>query len=425
MHGSPSLATFLKTLLPVLGFTAAAMDRSFKGAPASPVRILFPFAGDTGIGGSHVSALDLVASLDRSRYEPHILLHRQAGKVGDYARELGLNFVVIADLDLLRSPGNPREGDVSAWRYASHSLPRMMGLLRQINPDIVHTNEGRIHASWAFPTWLSARKHVWHHRQDPRAFGVNKLAPLLSHEIVGVSYFSRPVAPVRSIDRKFSVVRSPFDFPAEVPNKRAARQAILEELSLPGNVVLLGWFGTLTERKKPVRFIEAVAEIQRHLPERPVHGLMFGGTLGPHSTLSRDCVRAAAERGMENVIHMMGFRSPIDLYMAGIDVKLVTALHEPFGRTLIESMHVGTPVVATRHGGNVEAINDGITGFLVEPESPTAFVVPVLKLLQDPVCYDTVAATAQRDLASKYRRDIHVRQICAIYDRLCSASATP
>lgn len=425
MHGALSLASRLESVAACATVRCGRDGPLIKGAPVSPIRILFPFAGDTGIGGSHVSALDLVAALDRGRYEPHILLHRQAGKVGDYAHALSLDFEVIADLDLLRSPGNPRAGDVGPWRYASHSLPRMMGLLRQINPDIVHTNEGRIHTSWAFPTRLSGRKHVWHHRQDPRAFGVNKLAPLLSHEIVSVSHFSRPVAPVRSIDRKFSVVRSPFDLPAEVPKKRASRQAILEELSLPGKAVLLGWFGTLTERKKPIRFIEAVAEIQRHLPERPVHGLMFGGTLGPHSTLSRDCASAAAERGMEDVIHMMGFRSPIDRYMAGIDVKLVTALNEPFGRTLVEAMHIGTPVVATRHGGNVEAIKDGVTGFLVEPENPTAFVAPVLKLLQDPACHDAITAAARRNLASEYRRDIHVHRICAIYDRLCPASATP
>ena len=146
---------------------------------------------------------------------------------------------------------------------------------------------------------------------------------------------------------------------------------------------------------------------------------MFGGTLGPHSTLSRDCASAVSERGMEDVIHMMGFRSPIDRYMAGVDVKLVTALHEPFGRTLIESMHVGTPVVATRHGGNVEAIEEGVTGFLVEPENPSAFVAPVLGLLEDPSRHAAIVAAARRDVASKYGRDVHVRAICAIYDRLC------
>ena len=49
---------------------------------------------------------------------------------------------------------------------------------------------------------------------------------------------------------------------------------------------------------------------------------------------------------------------------------MVTARGEPFGRTLIEAMHLGTPVIATRHGGNPEAIEDGRNGFLVDPDDP-------------------------------------------------------
>mgnify|MGYP002653513736 CR=1 FL=1 len=39
-------------------------------------------------------------------------------------------------------------------------------------------------------------------------------------------------------------------------------------------------------------------------------------------------------------------------------------------------MHLGTPVIATRHGGNPEAITDGVNGFLVDPDDPAAFLSP-------------------------------------------------
>lgn len=384
----------------------------------TPIRILFPFAGDTGLGGSHVSALDLVAMLDRARYEPRILLHGQAGKVGDHARALGLDFEVVEDIPLLRSPGHPRPGDVGPARYLAHSLPRLMRLIRRIDPAIVHSNEGRIHTSWALPTRLTGRKHLWHHRQDPTAFGVNRMAPILSHAIVGVSHFARPARPVRPIGDRFSVVRSPFDFSEAALDRAAARQAILAELSLPADAVLLGWFGTLTPRKRPVHFVQAVADIQRQLPGRPVHGLLFGGALSPQSSLGEDCARAADACGMAGAIHVMGFRSPIAPYMAGVDVKLVTALDEPFGRTLIEAMHLGTPVVATRHGGNVEAIDDGQNGFLVDPDDPAAFTAPVLRLLADPALRDRITGAARQGLEPLYGRATHLAAISAIYDRL-------
>ncbi len=382
-----------------------------------PTRILFPFAGDTGLGGSHVSALDLIAGLDRNRFTPIILLHQRAGRVGEYAGDLGLEFQVAANLPLLRSRNSPRKGDVGLLQYALN-LRRMLAEIRRLDPQIIHTNEGRIHTNWVLPTRLSGRRHLWHHRQDPRAFGVNKLAPVLSDQIVSVSDFARPAAPIRSIDGRFTVVRSPFDFTTAIPDKAASRQAILAELGLPANTLLLGWFGTLTERKKPTRFVEAVAGIARALPDRPVHGLLFGGEVETHSSLNRRCAERAAASGIAGNIHLMGFRSPLAPYMAGVDVNLVTALHEPFGRTLIESMYLGTPVIATAHGGNPEAITEAETGFLVEPETPAAFIAPLRRLIADPALYARIAAAAHADVTAKYGRETHIRQISAIYDRL-------
>ncbi|MFV0292163.1 MAG: glycosyltransferase [Paracoccus sp. (in: a-proteobacteria)] len=381
-------------------------------------RILFPFAGDTGLGGSHVSALDLIAGLDRDRFEARILLHQQAGAVGEYAHGLGLEFEVAEDLPLMRTRHNLRAGDTGIARYLLSSVYRLTREIRRIDPQIVHSNEGRIHTNWVIPAQLAGRRHLWHHRQDPRAFGVNKLAPLLSDQIVGVSHFARPAVPIRSVDDIFTVVYSPFDFGTEIPDKQTARREILTEVELPPDSLLLGWFGSLTERKKPVRFVEAVAAICRQLPDRPVHGLLFGGTVEAHGTLDRQCLQRAQDLGIAGQIHVMGFRRPVDRYMAGLDIILVTALNEPFGRTLIESMYLGTPVIATAHGGNPEAINDGQTGFLVPPEDPAAFTAPALKLLDNPGLYDDIVTLARQDVLTKYGRDIHIRQISDIYDRL-------
>lgn len=114
----------------------------------------------------------------------------------------------------------------------------------------------------------------------------------------------------------------------------------------------------------------------------------------------------------------MGFRSPVFEAMSGVDVMLVPAVNEPFGRTLIESMYLGTPVVATRHGGNIEAISDGLTGFLVEPDDPESFVEPICKLLSDPLLQTRIADAAQADAAAKYGAERHVSEISRLYEQL-------
>lgn len=382
------------------------------------IRILYPFAGDTGLGGSHVSAHGLISGLDLDRFDPRILIHRQAGAVGEYFRDMGLEVEIAPDLPLMRTPNYPREGDVGPAAYLLRLVPRLMKELRRITPRIVHTNEGRLHVNWSLPTRLSGRRHLWHHRQDPRAFGINKLAPLSASRIVSVSQFALPAKPIRAIAGRFDVVHSPFDFSAPIPDPAAARAMILGELNLPEDTLLLGWFGTLVERKKPVGFVEAVAEIHKVMPGRPVHGLLFGGDDEADPTQRQRCLDMAAAQGIAGQIHMMGFRHPIRDYMAGVDAYLVSAINEPFGRTLIEAMSLGTPVIATAHGGNPEAITDGVTGFLVPAEDPRAFVAPVAILAADPVRREAIIAAARADVLTNYGQDKHVRAISRIYEQL-------
>ncbi len=381
-------------------------------------RILFPFAGDTVLGGSHISAMALIKSLDRNRFEPQILIHFEPGPVGEYAASLGLDYEITSKVSLLGTPNSPGTNDVGLPSFLFSSLPKIIGLIKRFQPDIVHTNEGRIHANWTIPVWMSGRKHLWHHRQDPAAFGINTLAPVFADFIASVSEFSKPSKPVLSVDRKFQVVRSPFDFLSPRPNKAEARKLICDELNLPKNVVLLGYFGLLNARKRPLHFVEAVANIQKKVPERPVHGLIFGAEESEAGKFGQGCQEKAKDLGIASQIHIMGFRKPISGFMAGVDVKLVTALSEPFGRTLIEAMYLGTPVVATKHGGNPEAITNNETGFLVEHESPKAFVEPVVNLINDSDLYQRISASARKHATSNFGIDLHVKLISEIYDQL-------
>jgi glycosyltransferase involved in cell wall biosynthesis len=71
--------------------------------------------------------------------------------------------------------------------------------------------------------------------------------------------------------------------------------------------------------------------------------------------------------------------------MGAVDVVLHTAeAPEPFGRVILEGMLAGKPVVATRAGGAVEIVEDGVTGVLVSPGDVSGFVSAVGGLLANP-----------------------------------------
>jgi trehalose synthase len=83
------------------------------------------------------------------------------------------------------------------------------------------------------------------------------------------------------------------------------------------------------------------------------------------------------------------------------DVVVQKSLAEGFGLTVSEAMWKGRPVVASDVGGIRDQIEDGRTGYLVEPTDLTAFADRVNRLLADPHDAERMgaaAATRVRDL---------------------------
>ena len=114
----------------------------------------------------------------------------------------------------------------------------------------------------------------------------------------------------------------------------------------------------------------------------------------------------------------MGIQYPIEPWMAGLDVLVAPAVNEPFGRTLVEAMLCGTPVVAADDGGHREIIRHGETGLLVRPDDPAAFADAVASLLANPRLARAIVGEGKIEALAKYSVEAHVERIQAIYDSL-------
>jgi glycosyltransferase involved in cell wall biosynthesis len=385
---------------------------------AKPTRVVFPFIGDE-VGGSHISAMKLIAGLDKTIIEPVIILHTSDGPLAKYFDALALPYLIAPRISVL-SP-RYRKPILTILRKAlayPGDLRAMVRFLKQLKAKIVHTNDGQIHATWALPARLAGAKLLWHHRSDPRARGVNWLAPLLANEIVTVSNFAKPVRPVRSVDGRVTVLHSPFDHPDMPLDREACRQALVQELGLRDDARFVGYFGALIERKRPLDFVASIAAFKQRYPDFPLHGLVFGVLEKGGPPLDREVEQTAAKLGIADRVHLMGYRSPVAPYMCAIDALLVPAINEPFGRTLIEAMLLGTPVIATDHGGNREAITDGKNGFLVPSMRPECFVDPLSRLLTDRTEWLRVSERAEQEARSKYGVAGHVAGVTRLYLRM-------
>lgn len=86
-------------------------------------------------------------------------------------------------------------------------------------------------------------------------------------------------------------------------------------------------------------------------------------------------LRVLAE-GLGDRVVFLG-RLPRELlytYMQAADYFVLYSGYEGLAHTLLESLRVGTPLIASRKGGNVEVVQPGVNGLLVEYPDPTDLI---------------------------------------------------
>jgi glycosyltransferase involved in cell wall biosynthesis len=376
--------------------------------------VCFPFVGDL-VGGSHLSVLGLVRNLDLARFRPLIFVQNSSSAIAALFRDNGIPVEVAPPSPALTH--GARLGFTDLVRLAAN-FRGLSTALRRRGIDIVHTNDGRSHATWAVPARMAGTGFVWHHRASADALGLRYCAPFLADEVISVSEYaiSRPWL-FRA--RSTQVIHSPFCTLTH-HDRGAARRALTDEIGCGSEARLIGFSGVLIDRKRPLLFVDAVAALQRLRPNIPIHGVMFGEALDvtPEMIMAR-----ARALNLDNAIHVLGFRKQGARCLAGCDALLVPAIDEPFGRTLIEAMLVGTPVVATRSGGNIEALRGGSLGLLVEPEDTEAMARKLASLLDQPHFCEALTTLAGEAARARFGETRHATQIMAIYDRLIARRA--
>lgn len=378
-------------------------------AAVRKVTICYPFAGDS-LGGSHFSLRGLLKNLDPARYRVLLVPEIADGAIATH----------FADFDQVEDPARPRgtfapgeKFSVAKYLSTFTGLKDRVRFLRDSGVDIVHTNDGRTHASWSLAARMAGLPLVWHHRADPQAMGLRLVAPLLASKVLTVSSFSLPKGRLWSAARKAEVVFSPFDT-SITADRDKARRKILDFAGLPEDALLLGIFGSFVPRKRPLLFVDMIAELRSRL-DRPVYGLMFGEAKTPE--MDRKLRDHICQTGMEDRVRLMGFQSPGYEWIAGCDQLIVPAVGEPLGRTLVEAMLVRTPVVATRSGGNEEALA-GATGILVEPENPASLADGVVSLLSEPASTQEMVERAQKSARERFSEERHAASVMRVYEEL-------
>jgi D-inositol-3-phosphate glycosyltransferase len=155
-------------------------------------------------------------------------------------------------------------------------------------------------------------------------------------------------------------------------------------LDLDGRPLLL-WVGRIAPIKGLDTLLDAVARLSGSGQDMRL--LVVGGDADEPTNGHETSLRRRIERlGLGDSVRFVGPQpqSVLPLYYAASDVTVLPSYYESFGMVALEAMACGSPVIASRVGGLVTTVRDGVTGFLVPDGDVEALAERIATLVADP-----------------------------------------
>jgi glycosyltransferase involved in cell wall biosynthesis len=106
--------------------------------------------------------------------------------------------------------------------------------------------------------------------------------------------------------------------------------------------------------------------------------------------------------GLDRSVRFLGLHEDVEGVLAAADVLVHPSLEEGFSNAILEAMGASLPVIATRVGGNPEAVEDGVTGLLVPPRDSPALARATIGVLADPARASALGAAGRRRVEQEF-----------------------
>jgi glycosyltransferase involved in cell wall biosynthesis len=370
-----------------------------------PLVIGFPYVADR-FGGSNASSLVLARALQDAGHRVHILTHGGAGRVADEAATLDLAVTRLPALSGVPGYARPdsfRAEQLMAFRAARRTMDALA-------LNIVHTNDLTMLRVWAMPSLAKRVPLIAHWRSNYCESWSVKAGLRAAERVIAVSDYSFRTLPPW-VQRKGVVEFNAFALHMTPAARVAARARLRETLGLPSDAAIVGVFGNHIARKRTHVLADVLADITAAADGRPVFGLACGGRAEPYD---HELDGKIAALGLEARLLRPGFVRPVENWMAGCDVILAPAIHEPLARNVLEAMALEVPVVVSTDGGLPELVRDGENGVLRDPYDIPGWIAATRHIL-DQKAFAARLTAAGRATVADLTPGRHAARVEAIY----------
>ncbi|MBI4049968.1 MAG: glycosyltransferase family 4 protein [Candidatus Doudnabacteria bacterium] len=345
------------------------------------------------LGGAQRYVFDLATNLSKGEWRPTVIIGEHGGELKAKLENAGIK-VLVAE-NLVRNIHPLKDLLV---------ISELAGLLKKLQPDIIHLNSSKAGVVGSFAAHLAGIKNViftahgfaflepqsWFIKQI--YFWTEKLATKFRKKIITVSEFDRQAAIKSKLcaPEKLIAMHNGIAFHPHLTSPIKGEESSLISLPLVGRA---------REGGKIV-----LGTIARDYPTKDLNTLRAAFAI----------LKKEFSDLQLRIVEGMGAAAQLSSF----DIYVCSSVKEGLPYTILEAAAAGLPIVSTRVGGIPEILEDGKSGLLVLAKNPGALAGAVKKLLDNPELAKTLGANA-RERVKNFSLEKMLNKTEAVYREIC------
>jgi glycosyltransferase involved in cell wall biosynthesis len=207
------------------------------------------------------------------------------------------------------------------------------------------------------------------------------------------------------------VIPNGLDF-TRLDHARVHRDEMRNDLGLSQSDVAIAMVANLIPYKGHSELIEAFARVAADDPRLKLF------LIGKDQGIAQGLMSTACRLGVANRVNLMGQRSDVPMLLSAMDLGVMSSHEEGFSNALLEKLAAGLPVVATKVGGNPEALEGMPDCILVEPQDPDDLARGLTEAIGNLGADDQSRKIRQSRVRERYSVDAMVDAYERLYSRI-------
>jgi len=369
--------------------------------------------------GADIVLLTLLKGLDKSKYEPIVVLPLY----GPLVNELKKNNIEVQLIDypILRRQYFTPKGLLNYISTYFRSCKKIIQLVENRNVDIVHVNtiavlEG-IYVSKKLKTPL-----IWHIHEileKPRVVykATSVFMGLFATKIITVSNAVKNHLIDSGFikENKIKVVYNGVDI--EKFNSNIDSNKLRNELFIPKDAFVIGMIGRVNAIKGQDEFVKIVSSLVKKYIN--VYGVIAGDAFPGQEWRVDELLERIDESGCKNHIKYLGYRTDANVLHNLFDVYILPSVSaDSLPTVVLESMACKKVVVGYKNGGICGMVSDRVSGYLEEIRDNEKLELDISSLIVDKELYRSMAECGYKRLHTMFSLESFNENIDLIYESL-------